>query len=794
MQSSNHIDVKTVGEAVRLLKKYKGKAKPIAGGTDLLGVLKDRILPEYPEAIINLKTIQGLDYIKEDAKGLKVGALTRLSDIVKSPVVKEKYKVLGEAILEIATPQIRNMGTIGGNLCQDVRCWYYRYPHQIGGRLLCYLKGDKGCYALTGENQYHSIFGAFGVANTPCSLNCPGASDIPSYLSKIRDCDLHGAARILLATNPMPSITGRVCPHSCEQECYRGEFDESVSIRAIERFMGDYILERANEIIKPTKTDTNKRVAIIGSGPAGLSAAYYLGISGHRVTVFERMEETGGMLRYGIPEYRLPKEILRKVIGYIQKLGVEIRTGVQAGKDLSIAEIKKDYDAVFIATGAHGRVRIGVEGEDIPGVLDGINFLRAVNLGEKIRVGKKVAVIGGGNTAIDCARTAKRLGGEDVSIVYRRSCAEMPASSEEIAAAEEEGVDIDYLASPIRFLSERGRLSGIECIRIELGEPDASQRPQPVPIRGSEFTVPVDTVIVALGQVPVTEFVREFGVSLTEGGTIEAEPEKSATNIEGVFAGGEVTSCPSTVIEAIAAGRRGAVAIDLYLRGAEAQAKAEEEKTVKPFLKFNSEYLKRTNRVKISKLPLSERSIDVEDILGLSLKEIEIEANRCFNCGCVAVSSSDIATVLLALNAKIKIAGSRGIRIIPIAEFYGSLGNGLEADEIVTEIQIPKPLSKARQTFLKFTIRKPVDFAIVSLASVIHVEGGVCKAASISLGAVAPIPIRAMEAEQAIKGRVINALTAGEAAEAVVADARPLRMNAYKVEITKTLVKRAILS
>ncbi len=793
MKSFNHVNAKTGAEAIKLLKNYKGKAKLIAGGTDLLGALKDRILPDYPEVIINIKTIPGLDYIKDDARGLKIGALAKLEDIAESPTVKGKYKLLAEAAEAVATPQIRRMGTIGGNLCQDLRCWYYRYPHHVGGRILCYLKGGKGCYALTGENRYHSIFGGCRVASLPCSSACPGTVDIPSYLSQIRDGNLNEAARVLLNANPIPSITGRVCPRFCEQECNRDEFDESVSIRDIERFMGDYILENANEIIKPPETDTGRSVAIVGSGPAGLSAAYYLRISGHRVTVFDRMEEPGGMLAYGIPAYRLPKDIVRRVVKTIENAGIEFKLKVDVGKDVTVENLRKDFDSVFLASGAWSQPSIGLEGEEL--TKSGLEFLTNVNRGVKEIPRKRVLVIGGGNVAIDAARTALRLGSKEVTIVYRRSRQEMPANEEEIAEAEHEGIKIHYLAAPVRILGKEEEVVGIECIRMELGELDASGRRRPIPIEGSEFAIDVDMVIPAIGQAPDLTFLpKDSEFHISPRGTFEVDTESLATNLPAVFAGGDAVLGPATVIEAIAAGQRAALAIDLYLKGAGVQVEHQDEQAVKPFLTFNSEYLKKTSRAQMPKRPIAERSVDVEDAFGLGLSEVETEANRCFNCGCVAINSSDIAVVLVALDAKVKIAGPRGGRTIPIDDFFGSLGNALEVDEMVTEIQVPQPPARARQTFLKFRLRKAVDFPIVSVASVITIGDGVCQDARIALGAVAPRPIRATEAERTIKGKAINAATAEAAAGAAVMDAVPLNMNAYKVEITKTLVKRAILS
>ncbi|MEO0250473.1 MAG: FAD-dependent oxidoreductase, partial [candidate division WOR-3 bacterium] len=461
MKPFAHKDAKTIKEAIKL--QGTGKTKLIAGGTDLLGVLKDNILREYPETVINLKTIPDLDYIKEDAKGLKIGALTKLEDIACSSIIREKYKILAEAAESVATPHIRAMGTLGGNLCQEVRCWYYRYPHQIGGRIECYLKGGKECYAQTRENQYHSIFGGLRFAETPCQSACPGHVNIPTYLSQIRGGNVVEAARILLQNNPIPAITGRVCPHFCEQDCNRRNFDESLSVRDIERFVGDYILDNADEVIERPAKNTGKKVAIIGSGPAGLAAAYYLRASGHRVTVFDRMEEAGGLLRYAIPMYRLPREIVRRTVKVLEDMGIEFRLKADIGKKITLKNLKKQYDAVFIGTGAWNPVSIGLEGEK--SAVFGLEFLANVQKGLKKAPGKKVLVIGGGNAAIDVAITSLRLGAEQVTMACLECREEMPALPWEIEQAEEEGVKIMPSWGPHKILKSHGKVVGMELVR-----------------------------------------------------------------------------------------------------------------------------------------------------------------------------------------------------------------------------------------------------------------------------------------------------------------------------------------
>jgi heterodisulfide reductase subunit A-like polyferredoxin len=464
-----------------------------------------------------------------------------------------------------------------------------------------------------------------------CMDACPVHTNVPGYIKLIAEGEFKEAYKLIRETNPLPACVGRVCYAPCQEVCNRGEIDEPLCIRDLKRVPSDQW--NIEELEVPVVAETDKKVAIVGSGPAGLAAANDLALHGHSVTIFEALPEPGGMLRVGIPEYRLPKEILRQEIGYIQKLGVEIKTGVQVGKDITLEKLKKDYDAVFVAIGAHGGMKLGVEGEDIPGVMEGIEFLRAASLGEKVNVGKKVVVIGGGNTAIDCARTAKRLGAKEVTIVYRRSRDEMPASEEEVIAAEKEEIKIEFLTAPSRFSAENKRLAKMECVRMKLGEPDASGRPRPIPIKGSEFTMSVDTVIAALGQVPETDFVKQSEVSLSKRGAIEIDAKTGVTNVEGVFAGGDVVTGPAFVIDAIAAGKKAARSIHQYLNGQPLEPEQEwkePEKFSQEEIEDRKERFPSRNKVEMREEPVKERVQDFREVaLGYSLEEAAEESSRC---------------------------------------------------------------------------------------------------------------------------------------------------------------------
>jgi len=787
MRSFKHINAKTLDHAVDILKENR-RAQAIAGGTDLLGTLKDRIHPEYPELLVNLKNIDGLAYIREKNHNLQVGALTRLSAIVKSQVVNERYPSLSEAARAVASPQIRQMGTIGGNICQEPRCWYYRNPDNT---FYCTRKGGKYCNALTGENQYHSVFGAALVSGRPCSMGCPAGVDIPSYMEHIREGNLSEAARILLESNPMPAITGRVCPHFCERECNRGEFDESVSIRGIERFIGDYVLENAKDLMSAPRSESGTSVAVVGSGPAGLSAAYYLRMLGHRVTVFDRLEEPGGMLTNAIPSSRLPRNVVRRFISALENTGIEFKLKEDVGKDVSVQDLQRDFDSLFFASGTWQAPSIGLEGERL--TRSGLEFLTNVKQGKDEVPGDMVVVVGGGDVAVDVAITAKRLGAERVTLICLESRQEMPALESEIEQAIEEGIEVMPSWGPLKVLDSGGKVAGVEVVHCT-SVFDENGCFDPALDTSVRRTVEADQIILAVGQRADLSFIdREFALNIDRG-LITIDDETQQTSIPGIFAGGDVTSGPATVIESVVAGKRAAEAINHYLlKGEAAPTRQSSDRNDGALLAFNPLSLKETSRASVTELPVSERSISAEDVLGLTRDEIEAEADRCFNCGCVAVNASDIAPVLIALNATIRTT----TRELSAEKFFSvkpMTTTVLESNELVREIDIPEQGPDDRSAFLKFRTRESIDFPIVNVAVALNISSKTIRSVRIVLGAVAPIPLRAKPAEDFLTGRDFCTEVAEKAAEIAVEGVYSLEKNEFKVEVTKALIKRAIVS
>jgi NADPH-dependent glutamate synthase beta subunit-like oxidoreductase len=400
-----------------------------------------------------------------------------------------------------------------------------------------------------------------------CQATCPANLDIRSYVGLIADGRYAESIAKIRERLPFALAIGRVCPHPCETACNRGYMDEPISICTLKRYVADF--EMHNDIPAPVETSDEvhkERVAIIGAGPAGLTCGYFLAKAGYRSVCFEALPEPGGMFRYGIPEYRLPTPTLMREINWILAHGVELRCNTRIGKDISMEEILRDYDAVFIGVGAHAGMKLGIKGEELEGVVDGVDFLREVNLGKKWPAKGKVIIVGGGNVAMDAARVSWREGFDEVHVVYRRTKKEMPASPWEIDAAEHEGVKIQYLVAPIEVLGENGKMTGMKCLRMELGEPDASGRRRPVPIEGSEFVIEAETLIPAIGQRPDLSFVTESsGLQITRWNTFAVNQDNFMTNVPGIFSAGDVETGPDIAIRACAGGRKAAQGIVHYI-------------------------------------------------------------------------------------------------------------------------------------------------------------------------------------------------------------------------------------
>ncbi len=460
------------------------------------------------------------------------------------------------------------------------------------------------------------------IAQASCRRACPAGIDVPRYIRLIADGKFSEALAVIRERIPFPSVCGRVCFAPCESACHVALISGPVSIRALKRFVAEQA--EVSEEPLPDRS-TGKSVAIVGSGPAGLTAAYHLAKRGHAVTVFEALPEPGGMMRFGIPAYRLPKNILRAEIERIESIGVKIKTNTRVD---SLDSLFRDgFSAIFLAIGAQQGVKLGIEGEDNPRVMGCVSFLKHVNLGKEVELGNRVAVIGGSSAAIDAARTALRLGAKEVTIVYRRTRAEMLASPEEIEAALTEGVRTCFLAAPSRIVGRDGEVE-LECIRTKLGKMDVSGRPRPEPVEGSEFSMSLDTVVVAIGQCALIP--KEFNLPIGTENTIQVDPKTLATSIEGVFAGGDAVSGPASVIEAIASGRQAAISIDKYLGGdgiIDESLAAYEERILPAGFQPVGE------RIAPPSLPVDERLSGFHEVESSFSKDMAIrEAKRCLRC------------------------------------------------------------------------------------------------------------------------------------------------------------------
>ena len=777
----------TFGEATEILKaSHPGQAAVMAGGTDLLGVLKDELLLEYPETIVALRDIPGTSYVKKEDGAVKIGAMTTLDEIENDETLKaDSLKAVSAAAYSVASPIIRTRATIGGNLCQDVRCWFYRYPGQVGGTLPCMRKGGSECFAIRGDNRYHSVFGGMKACKTPCSAECPAGTDIPNYMAHYRKGDLEGAARILMQANPLSMMTSRVCAHTCQTKCNRCSTDEAVAIHSVERVVGDYIMAHLDEFYKAPAKETGKKIALIGAGPAGLAAAYYLRNAGHTVTVYDAMEEPGGCLMYAIPNFRLPKEYVRTIVKALEKMGVKFVCGTKLGENLQISELTEANDKIFIATGAWKRPVLGFDGEEFTEF--GLQFLVDVNKWVNKKERNHVLVVGGGNVSMDVAITAKRLGAKSVTLCCLEQRHEMPASAEEVERAEEEGVVIKNGWGPVRVKYEGQKIQGM-TLRACTALRDETGRFNPTYDDATTLDVDADSILLATGQrVDLSFLDNELTLAMNRG-LITVEPETQRSSDPKVYAGGDAVTGPTTVIKGIASGRRAAEAINDEL-GADNPARDEQQ----GFLRFDRETASLKTANNGHNVDAAARRIDKEDSTSLTYEEGLEEAKRCMNCGCYSVNASDLSPVMVMMDATVKTSLGREIAA---ADFFctnlKSYAN-LEQGEVVTELVIPEKEGYVTG-YEKFRMRSSIDFSMASLAWAYRLEGGQIADIRLVLGAVAPVPVRLFKVEEFLRGKVPTAEIAAEAGEMATEGTESMGHNDYKIDEIRTFVRRLVES
>ena len=780
MREFEHVSAKSFEEASDLLRS--GNAEAMAGGTDLINVYKHSILAEHPDTVVDIKRIPDAAGIEKANGKITVKALTKLADISNSVSVPQ---ALSEAAHSVATPLIRNVGTIGGNICQDVRCWYYRYPYEVGGRMDCARKGGNTCYAVNGENRYHSIFGGMKVHATPCSSQCPAGTNIPAYMEQIRLGNWDAAARIIMQVNPMPMCTSRICPHPCQDKCNQCEYGESVAVHCVERTLGDYILKNADRFYIKPEHENGKRVAIIGAGPGGLTAAYYLRSAGHDVTVIDVHEKAGGVLTYGIPHYRLPKSIVDSFVSALEGMGIKFRLNTAVGKDITVDELLSGNDKLYFSTGAWKQPILGLQGENLTEF--GLNFLVEVNSFLKTAIDNDVVVCGGGNVAMDVALTAKRLGAKNVSLVFRKRKDQLNASAEEIARAEEEGIIFNESWGLKRVVTDySGKVTGLEtkkCVTVYHDDGSYSQEYD----ENDTHVFNAACIILATGQKVDMSFLGEkLGSQIkTARGLFEVDSETNRTPNEKIYAGGDAVTGPNIAIRAIAAAGRAAKAMS-----SELGVPIIFESGKQGFLTFDAKGVNKAENAKLKERSVDERSLTAEDSSSLTMDEAAAEAGRCMNCGCYSVNASDIANVLVALGGEIitteKTIAARDFFTTKL-KAYDMLDRG----ELVTAVTVPD-MTGWVTGYHKDRLRNAIDFALVSLAYAYKLENGRISDISLVFGGVAPVPIKLDEVEALLRGREPAKELAEAAGELAVKDAVPMALNGYKVAAAKALVTRLI--
>ena len=760
MRKFNQYSPKTVEEAVALLREFP-KAKAYAGGTDVMGAQKSNIYPEYPEVLISLKHIEGLNGIELCGDHFEIGANAALAEVSRHPEVKAHLPLFAEAARDVASPQIRNVATVAGNLSQEPRCWYYRYPNN---HFHCLRKGGRLCSAVTGNNLYHSIFGGMKVCKSACENRCPNNTPVPAYAELLRNGDHDGAARLLWLTHPLAPVTGRVCPHNCQSDCARAEFNSSVSIRCMERAVGDRMLARAKELMPEVQPDTGKKVAIIGAGPAGLVAAYYLRLMGHAVTVYDRNEHIGGMLYYGIPAYRLDKSILEKMQELFEGIGIAFRLNVKVGEAIKVPELIASYDGILAAPGAQLSRCANVPGEEF--AVGGIDFLRSAAEKKAALPGKTVVAVGGGSVAMDVAVTAKRLGAESVTAVCLEPAGRMPAAEEELHDAIDEGIVIVNGYGPMEVLSENGKVTGLKvksCPSVW----DKDGRFAPTYDESDTRVLPCEGVYMAIGQRADLDFVKDTGILLM----------------------GDAATGPRTAVDAIKSAKEAVAKLCEKIGGTLPEV-PEQNNAGQP-LGFDPVCLEDSCGISAKKLAPESRTLYGADTESPSIEEAARESARCYNCGCLAVTPSDLGSALCALGGSIVTTE----RTLSAEEFFTAgveTSTVLHHDELILKVIVPLPKAGTEQSYQKYRARKSVDFPLVALSAVLPVVNGTIASPRLVLGAAAPTPLRLHEVEAFLEGKAPTEELAREAAALLRKQALPLKGNGYKVRIAAALVRRAI--
>ncbi len=570
--------------------------------------------------------------------------------------------------------------------------------------------------------QYaQAIPGAFAITKrgtSPCRASCPAHVSVQGFIALMNEGKYREALELFKKDHPFPGICGRVCHHPCEEVCTRTEVEQPLAIQHLHRFLADWDMARENYYVPEKKEAKNEKVAIVGAGPAGLTCAYFLAIEGYQVSVFEKFPVLGGMLTVGIPSYRLPRDIIEAEIQVIKDLGVQFKTGVEIGKDITVAQLRKEgYKAIFLGIGSHECKVLGIEGEDLEGVYPGVDFLREVNLGNRISLGDRVAVIGGGNVAMDSVRTALRTGSSNAFVIYRRSMEEMPASEDEIEECRDEGIEIMPLTNPIRVISENGKVKAIECIKMELGEPDESGRRRPIPIEGSEFTIKIDTLIPAIGQESDWACLTdECACTLSDWGTLRVDPVTFQSDDPDIFAGGDAVTGAATVVEAIGAGKEAAISIHRFIQGEDLHENR--QKSWEGIQDVPTEGCENIPKEKMPHLNPKDRMNNFNEVqLGFSEEQVRKETNRCLACGicsecyqCVdaclaqAVDHEQVAVEKeIEVGSLILCTGSEPFDPSTLEQFYHYPGN----PNVVTSLEFERILSASGPTMGHLT--RPSD-------------------------------------------------------------------------------------